>query len=259
MVDCAVSPSLEDHALPRVVVVDDPGATSVAARKFAQALREEGYEVAIAAGAADCLRRLADSPSVVILTSLRPGMGWTELCRQIHAVADVPILMGVRLDSEIDAVLAFELGISGYLSHPDRTKELIARVRAALRPVTPVEDKPPEQVRSDSSGAYADRRLEIDVVGRVVKVNGRAVYLARREFDLLAALISQPRQVRTREQLIGTVWGRRKVANSRTLDTHISRLRMKLEPDPTNPRMLITVRGVGFYFEPLDRLEHAHS
>jgi len=167
----------------------------------------------------------------------------------MRAIADVPILIGTRIESEIDAVLAFELGVAGYLTDPSRTRELIARVRAALRttysPGTLNDSRPGLR----DAVTHVVGPLEVDLVGRGVKLRGRTVNLARREFDLLSALLTPPGVVRTRQELVDQVWRGRDLEGSRTLDTHIRRLRLKLELDPARPRLLITVRGVGFRVE----------
>jgi two-component system, OmpR family, response regulator RegX3 len=239
----------DDLSPHRILVVQNPGPTSVTGQAFATALRDEGYLVDVVTGAAECLERMSDIPDLVVLESLQPGMRWTELCRRIRAVAEVPILLGIRVESELEAVLAFELGVTGYLSQPSRTKELVARARASLRPnpSPPVVDEPASG--STNKGVQVHGGLEIDLIGREVKIDGLPVYLARREFDLLAVLTSPPGLVRTRKDLIDQVWAGRRLEGSRTLDTHIRRLRLKLEKDPAAPRLLITVRGVGFRFD----------
>lgn len=231
----------------RILVVKSEGAEGFSSETFAAALRDEGYAVTSVTGAADCLKQVAQLPDLVVLDSLRPGMRWTELCRRILAIADVPILIGARLEPEIEAVLAFELGVTGYLSHASRTKELVARVRAALR--SPSEQPGPRFAKEQGeSGMRVHGPVELDLVSREVKVEGVPVYLARREFDLLFALMNPPGPVRTRQELIEKVWAGSQREGSRTLDTHIRRLRLKIERDPARPELLITVRGVGFRF-----------
>jgi two-component system response regulator RegX3 len=251
MVEIATSTQWWNAAPTRVLVVDDPDPLSATTFVFAAALRDEGYEVQVVAGASECLERFEPPPDLVLLGTLRPGMPWTQLCRQMQAKADVPIIVAARLESEIDAVLAFELGVAGYLSDPSRTREMVARVRAALRGVSPTQSD--SHIRNSVTGNRAEPlaagALQIDMVGREVTHNGAPVYLARREFDLLSALLSPPGVVRTRRELIDSVWESRGLKGSRTLDTHVRRLRLKLEDDPTQPRMLMTVRGVGFLFD----------
>ena len=251
MVDTATRSTFSSNAPTRVLVVDGPEGHSPNTVGFASALRDEGYAVKVVTGASECLEHFADPPDLVLLGTLRPGMPWTQLCRRMQNKADVPIILATRLESEIDAVLAFELGVAGYLSDPSRTREMIARVRAALRGVSSAYAAS-DRHREGGTGRgepLAAGALKIDMVGREVTLHGTTVYLARREFDLLAALLSPPGIVRTRRDLIDAVWQGRGVEGSRTLDTHIRRLRMKLEADPTEPRMLMTVRGVGFIFD----------
>jgi two-component system, OmpR family, response regulator RegX3 len=254
MTEVVAAPPWWDVVPARVLVVGDSENSPV----FAEALRAEGYEVEVAAGASDCLRHYERPLDLVLLSTLRPGMPWTELCRRMQAKADVPIIVAARFESEIDAVLAFELGVTGYLSDPNRIREMIARVRAALRGVGPSGDPLSAghgNAMYDDAKPFLAGALRIDMVGREVTVRGEPVYLARREFDLLSALLSPPGTVRTRCELIDRVWDGHGLEGSRTLDTHIRRLRLKLEVDPTAPKLLITVRGVGFLFD----LEAAHG
>lgn len=244
-------PERWESPLARIMIVEGQDGPTDEPRMFAAALRADGYKVDVVTGASECLARLDDPPSLVLLNTLQPGMPWTQFCRQLQVRADIPIVIAARIDSEIDAVLAFELGVVGYLSEPSRTRELVARVRAALR-TAPM---PPE--RSLGNLARAGKApesvvagpLEIDLVARDVTLRGASVYLARREFDLLSLLMSPPGIVRTREELMEAVWEGRALKSSRTLDTHIRRLRMKLEADPDQPKLITTVRGVGFMFE----------
>jgi two-component system, OmpR family, response regulator RegX3 len=240
-------PGPTEQASPRVLVVEDPEPDSPFNEEFVAALRKGGFEVESASGAWDCIDRLTESTALVILGSLGLEMRWMDLCRRIWAVADVPIVVGTPFESEVEAVLAFELGVAGYVTDRRHTRELVARVRAALRPLVPLEPQPSE--RSGDGRVYAVDDVHIDLDAREVKVRGRRIYFARLEFDLLAALLSPPGIVRTRRNLTETVWGSARHEGSRTLDTHIRRLRLKLETDPSDPRLLVTVRGVGFRFD----------
>jgi two-component system response regulator RegX3 len=163
------------------------------------------------------------------------------------------------VDAELDVVLGLELGAADYVTKPYRLRELVARMQAILRRVTPVsapEELPIQNdavepiVASDDPSAVCFGNVVVDFVRREVTVDGRQTHLSRREFDLLAVLLSPARRVRTRDELIDLLWPDRYLSDSRTLDTHIHRLRAKLEPEPTDPQYIVTVRGVGFRIDP---------
>jgi two-component system, OmpR family, response regulator RegX3 len=161
------------------------------------------------------------------------------------------------LSTEADVVLGLELGASDYISKPYRLRELVARIRSVLRRFAPIPidsaETLPERREAVEAGA-----LRIDFARRSVTNAGRPVHVSRREFDLLAMLLSPPGRVRTREELIDKLWAGKELSDTRTLDTHIRRLRVKLEADPARPRYLLTVRGVGFRFE-LERRARARG
>lgn len=239
--------SPEEELPPRILVVEGQATRSGPSNALITTLLTEGYDVEVAVGVSDCVARFTDPPALVVLATLGPDTRWTDVCRAIRTISDVPILIGTRPDSELEAVLAFELGVWGYLSNATRTRELSARVRAALRmsSALSINESTSEQIGGDNS-SWSAGPLEIDVVGRAVKVGGRSVHLPRLEFDLLVALMSPPGVVRTKRELIEHVWHGKTREGSRTLDTHIRRLRLKLEFDPARPQFLMTVRGIGF-------------
>ncbi len=193
---------------------------------------------------------------------LLPGMHGIEVCRRMRALAPVPIVMVSAVDTELDVVLGLELGAAGYVTKPFRLRELVARMHAILRRVAPRTEsvRPsrlhrrsglrPSQPTRCSAPTSASARSSVDFVRREVTVDGVQTHLSRREFDLLAVLLSPARRVRTRDELIDLLWPDRYLSDSRTLDTHIHRLRAKLEPDPAEPRYIVTVRGVGFRIDP---------
>jgi two-component system, OmpR family, response regulator RegX3 len=216
-------------------------------------LTREGYAVEVASDGVDALRRFIDhQPDLVLLDLLLPGMSGIEVCRRMRKIAPTPIIMVSALNTETDIVLGLELGAEDYIAKPYRLRELVARIRSVLRRVAP----PPHHLPGDSQAqvsrpdAVAAGPCVVNFARRVVTVNGQPVHLSRREFDLLALLLSPPGRVRTRDELIDKLWSGRDLADTRTLDTHIRRLRLKLEADPANPQFLLTVRGVGFRFEP---------
>jgi len=235
----------------RILVVEDEESYREA---LASGLSKEGYEVELCADGLDGLRSFAAKPpDVVLLDVLLPGMSGTEVCRRMRDIAPVPVIMVSALDTEVDIVLGLELGAADYVTKPYHLRELVARIQAVLRRVSPpsfttVAAPAPTEVAPRSDVVVAGP-VHVDFARRVVSVDGDAVHLSRREFDLLALLLSPPGQVRTREELIDRLWSGRDLADTRTLDTHIRRLRVKLERDPARPQYLVTVRGVGFRFD----------
>lgn len=242
----------------KVLVIEDEESYREA---LTSGLGVEGFEVVLAADGPEGLRLLDEQdPDVVLLDMLLPGMHGIDVCRRIRAVSSVPVLMVSAVDTELDVVLGLELGASGYVTKPFRLRELVARIHAILRRVpgrsmavprrsAPVDIAPfpppttPEGVREFGSVA-------VDHVRREVTVNGVPTHLSRKEFDLLAALLSPAQRVRSRDELIDLLWPDTYLTDTRTLDTHVHRLRAKLEPDPTEPRYILTVRGVGFRVDP---------
>jgi two-component system, OmpR family, response regulator RegX3 len=235
----------------RILIVEDDESYREALHA---GLSMEGYEIEPAADDNDGLRRFAAHlPDLVLLDVLLPGMAGTEVCRRMRDIAPVPVIMVSALDSEVDIVLGLELGAADYVTKPYHLRELVARVQAVLRRVSPPAYVEPvagpvraEAPRSDAVNAGPVR---VDFARRVVTAMGKPVHLSRREFDLLALLLSPPGQVRTRDELIDRLWSGRDLADTRTLDTHVRRLRVKLEQDPAHPQYLVTVRGVGFRFD----------
>jgi len=239
---------------PRILVVEDEESY----REALQAgLTKEGFDVELAPDGPSGLRSfVADPPDLVVLDLMLPGMAGTEVCRRMRQVAPVPVIMVTALDAEMDVVLGLELGAADYVTKPYRLRELIARIQAVLRRVAPPDvpellggrGLPPGRADVVSAGP-----VTVDLARREVTRSGRIVGLSRREFDLLALLLSPPGQVRTRDELIDRLWAGLDLADTRTLDTHIRRLRVKLEHDPADPEYLVTVRGVGFRFDPEGR------
>jgi two-component system response regulator RegX3 len=206
-------------------------------------LRREGYETVVAA---DGLGALAEfdraGADIVLLDLMLPGLSGTEVCRTLRAKSSVPIIMLTAKDTEIDKVVGLELGADDYVTKPYSARELVARMRAVLR--RGVEGEP----SVESTLAAGPVRLDVD--RHVVAVDGQPVALPLKEFDLLELLLRNAGRVLTRGQLIDRVWGADYVGDTKTLDVHVKRLRAKLEPDPANPRHLVTVRGLGYKFEP---------
>ncbi len=242
----------------RVLLVEDEESYRQA---LSSGLRREGFAVDVAPDGAEGLRLFADRPpDIVLLDMLLPGMHGMEVCRRMRTMAKVPIVMVSAVDTELDVVLGLELGASDYVTKPFRLRELVARMQAILRRVSPqaIPFHDPDRALTVGHGPEGQGghpgvvfgSVAVDFVRREVTVGGHQTHLSRREFDLLAVLLSPTRRVRTRAELIDLLWPDRYLSDSRTLDTHIHRLRAKLEPDPADPRFIVTVRGVGFRIDP---------
>ena len=253
MADTAVSPAPEgtagrDPGRPvRILVVEDEESYRQA---LESGLSSEGYEVELAADGFEGLRRFAARPpDLVLLDLLLPGMGGVEVCRRMRDLAPVPVIMVSALDGEPEVVQAFELGAEDYVTKPYRLRELVARIQAVLRRVSPPELPGSGPAPGEGAEVVEAGPVTVDFSRRRVTCRGHVVELSRREFDLLGLLLSPPGQVRTRHELIDRLWSGMDLADTRTLDTHIRRLRVKLEEDPAEPEFLVTVRGVGFRFD----------
>jgi two-component system response regulator RegX3 len=205
-------------------------------------LRKEGYEVAVADDGPAALDEFdRNGADLVLLDLMLPGIPGTEVCRQLRARSNVPVIMLTAKDSEIDKVVGLELGADDYVTKPYSSRELVARVRAVLR-----RGVEPDVV---VSSAVEVGPVRMDVDRHVVTVNSRQVAMPLKEFELLEIMLRNAGRVLTRMQLIDRVWGADYVGDTKTLDVHVKRLRSKIEPDPANPRHLVTVRGLGYKFE----------
>ena len=225
--------------MTRVLVVEDEESFSDA---LSYMLRREGYETVVAADGVAALAEFDRAGAdIVLLDLMLPGLSGTEVCRSLRAKSSVPIIMLTAKDAEIDKVVGLELGADDYVTKPYSARELVARIRAVLR--RGAEGEQPEE----TSLVAGPVRLDVD--RHVVAVDGRPVALPLKEFDLLELLLRNAGRVLTRGQLIDRVWGADYVGDTKTLDVHVKRLRAKLEPDPANPRHLLTVRGLGYKFE----------
>jgi two-component system response regulator RegX3 len=206
-------------------------------------LRKEGFEVAVVNAGPAALEEMDRSGAdLVLLDLMLPGLPGTEVCRQLRQRSNVPVIMLTAKDSEVDKVVGLELGADDYVTKPFSSRELVARIRAVLR-----RRGEPEELLSATLEAGPVR---MDVDRHVVTVGGTAVQLPLKEFELLELLLRNAGRVLTRMQLIDRVWGSDYVGDTKTLDVHIKRLRAKIEPDPSTPRYIVTVRGLGYKFEP---------
>jgi two-component system, OmpR family, response regulator RegX3 len=223
----------------RVLVVEDEESYSDA---LAYMLRKEGFDVAVAntgdAGLEEFERNGAD---IVLLDLMLPGIPGTEVCRRIRQTSNVPVIMVSAKDDEVDKVVGLELGADDYVTKPYAPRELVARIRAVLRRGGEV----------DLAPATLDAGpVRMDVERHTVSVRGEEVAMPLKEFELLELLLRNAGRVLTRGQLIDRVWGSDYVGDTKTLDVHVKRLRAKVESDPGNPVHLVTVRGLGYKFEP---------
>ncbi|HEU5044698.1 MAG TPA: response regulator transcription factor [Nocardioidaceae bacterium] len=228
--------------MTRVLVVEDEESYSDALEYM---LRKEGFDVAVAATGPDALAEFERAGAdIVLLDLMLPGLPGTEVCRQIRATSSVPVIMVSAKDTEIDKVVGLELGADDYVTKPYSPRELVARVRAVLRRGS---DPAP------SSSALEGGQVRMDVDRHSVTVGGEDVRLPLKEFELLEMFLRNPGRVLTRGQLIDRVWGSDYVGDTKTLDVHVKRLRAKIEPDPSTPSYLVTVRGLGYRFDPAPR------
>jgi two-component system response regulator RegX3 len=207
-------------------------------------LKREGFRVRVARDGVEALE-LFDlvQPDLVLLDVMLPRISGIDVCRAIRTRSTVPIIMVTARSSEIDTVVGLEVGADDYVSKPYRLRELVARMRAALRRAPRAEEDPP----GPGTLEVGDVRLDPD--RHEVFVRGQAVTMPLKEFELLAALLDNAGRVLTREVLIDRVWGADYVGDTKTLDVHIKRLRAKVEVDPSKPNRIVTIRGLGYKFE----------
>ena len=217
----------------KVLVVDDDAAL---AEMLTIVLRTEGLDSRVCATGDRALGEFRDyRPDVVLLDLMLPGKDGIDVCKEIRAESGVPIVMLTARSDTLDVVVGLESGADDYVVKPFKPKELVARIRARMRRF---EEAPPESL------AIGD--LTIDVAGHTVKRGDTPISLTPLEFDLLVCLARKPWQVFTREVLLEQVWGYRHAADTRLVNVHVQRLRSKVEHDPENPEIVLTVRGVGY-------------
>ncbi|WP_345751989.1 response regulator transcription factor [Microbacterium rhizophilus] len=226
--------------MTRVLLVEDEPDL---AEPLAYLLRREGYEVEIAEDGPAALGAYRERGADLILLDLMlPGMPGTEVCRQVRATSSVPIIMLTAKDSEVDIVVGLELGADDYVTKPYSARELLARMRAVLRRTADAEAELDERVLEGG-------RVTLDVDRHTVAVDGQQINMPLKEFELLEVLMRNAGRVLTRGQLIDRVWGSDYFGDTKTLDVHIKRIRSRIELTPSEPVMLVTVRGLGYRFE----------
>ncbi len=225
--------------MTRILIVEDESSLS---EPLAFLLEREGYETATAADGHAALAEFDRSGAdLVLLDLMLPGLPGTEVCRELRSRSSVPIIMLTAKDSEVDIVVGLELGADDYVTKPYSTRELLARIRAVLR----------RRVESDDAddAILEAGTVRMDVERHTVWVDGVETAMPLKEFELLELLLRNPGRVLTRGQLIDRVWGADYFGDTKTLDVHIKRIRSKIEKVPSEPVMLVTVRGLGYRFE----------
>jgi two-component system response regulator VicR len=209
-------------------------------------LTKEGYQISTAFDGEEALELFESvNPDLILLDVMLPKIDGFQVCRKIRMTSNVPIIMLTAKEEEVDKVLGLELGADDYITKPFGMRELIARVKANIRRVefdnvTSNEEKNQSLISSDD--------LVIDLIRYEVRKKDVVVELTKREFELISFLASQDNQVFTREQLLKDVWGYEYYGDIRTVDVTVRRLREKIETDSSNPKLLMTKRGVGYYF-----------
>ena len=210
-------------------------------------LRKEGFEVIIAGDGPTALVEFERNDiDIVLLDLMLPGMSGTDVCKQLRATSTVPVIMVTARDSEIDKVVGLELGADDYVTKPYSSRELIARIRAVLRRGSDAAEPAMEEIEEQ---ILEGGRVRMDVERHTVTVAGDPVPMPLKEFDLLEYLLRNAGRVLTRGQLIDRIWGADYVGDTKTLDVHVKRLRSKIEEEPSRPKQLVTVRGLGYKFE----------
>ncbi len=234
---------------PRILLVEDERSI---AEPFAQGLRREGFDPAIAATAAAAREMAAEwNPDLVLLDLSLPDGDGRDVCRDLRRISDMPIVMVTARGSETDRIVGLELGADDYVVKPFSVPEVAARIRAVLRRAGPSRDRQPASVQVGG--------LEVDPASRRVTLDGAPLVLRRKEFDLLWRLVREAGIVVTREDLMADVWDTNWFGSTKTLDVHIGWLRTKLGDNPAAPRWIRTIRGVGFRFADPAREETTRS
>jgi len=222
----------------RILVVDDE---IEIVRALQRSLSAHGFEVFTASSGEEALEAISHHrPDVMLLDLGLPGMSGLEVCKEVRAQSNLPIIVLSVKDTERDKVLALDLGADDYVSKPFGMNEVLARVRVALRHSA--------QVESGTEAIFSAGPLRVDFAQRAVQVNGQEVKLTPTEYDLLKALIRNSGKIMTRHMLLSQVWGTGYGAESHYLHVYVGQLRRKIEPDPAHPRFILTVSGVGYRF-----------
>lgn len=230
---------------PTILIVEDE-------ESFVEALtvglNREGFRVEVAQDGATALTRFHEvKPDLVLLDLMLPRISGIDVCREIRKTSTVPIIMVTAKSAEIDMVVGLEVGADDYITKPYRMRELVARLRALLRRASMESGAVPTAAVNSRSLVVGD--VSIDSDEHIVTVGGEPVSLPLKEFELLHVLLSNAGRVLPREMLIDRVWGMDYVGDTKTLDVHIKRIRGKIEPDPSKPERIVTIRGLGYKYE----------
>jgi two-component system, OmpR family, response regulator RegX3 len=228
-------------------------------------LTREGFDVTVARDGNEALRLFAaDEPDLVLLDLMLPRLSGIDVCRSIRARSSVPIIMVTAKGTEIDTVVGLEVGADDYVAKPYRLRELVARMRAVLRRTPSADDTDPNLSpalvgaasghlngpdRPATSAVLEAGGIQIDPDRHLVFVRGSDVHLRRKEFELLSLLMENAGRLLTRDVLIDRIWGSDYFGDTKTLDVHIKRLRSHVEEDPSSPKLITTIRGVGYRFD----------
>lgn len=225
--------------MTRILLVEDERSLS---EPLSFLLEREGYEVAVAEDGPGAISEFdRNGADLILLDLMLPGIPGTEVCREIRTRSSVPIIMLTAKDSEVDIVVGLELGADDYVTKPYSSRELLARIRAVMRRHSDEGD--------ESDSVLTAGTVRMDIERHTVTVSGDLVNMPLKEFELLEFLLRNAGRVLTRGQLIDRVWGTDYFGDTKTLDVHIKRIRSRIEATPSEPVMLVTVRGLGYRFE----------
>ena len=225
--------------MTRVLVVEDERNLR---EPLVYLLQKEGYDVIEAEDGNAAIENFQNlGADLILLDLMLPGLSGNEVCRAIRAESQVPIIMVTAKDTEIDKVVGLEIGADDYVTKPYSTRELLARMKAVLR-----RGAEPQSVEA---GVLKAGPVVMDIERHIVTVNGQKIQMPLKEFELLELLMENVNRVLTRGQIIDRVWGSNYFGDTKTLDVHVKRIRSKIEDDPSRPRHLLTVRGLGYKFE----------
>lgn len=234
---------MENVRVTRILLIEDEASLH---EPLSFLLRREGYEIEVAESGTESLDTFDRGDfDLVLLDLMLPGIPGTEVCRQIRMTSNVPIIMLTAKDSEVDIVVGLELGADDYVTKPYSTRELLARIRAVLRRHSSAEDEEGDE----NDGVIEVGDIQMDVERHAVTVRGEVTPMPLKEFELLEYLMRNSGRVLTRGQLIDRVWGPDYYGDTKTLDVHIKRIRSRIEDTPSSPKLLVTVRGLGYRFE----------
>lgn len=208
-------------------------------------LKKEGYEIETAFDGEEAINKAFEfKPDLILLDVMIPKHDGFEVCKKIREKLSIPIIMVTAKEEELDKILGLELGADDYITKPFSVRELMARVKANIRRTSMI-----NEIDANSLEVVIQGNLSVDLVKYEIKKNGEIIDLTVREFELLKFLITQKEQVFSREQLLEQVWGYEYYGDVRTVDVTVRRLREKIEDDSSNPKYIMTKRGVGYYFK----------